>query len=179
MERLKWQYLFLAHRNKRFLNLLLKNKKFKKMKKLTGILCALSLLISASSFTASKDDTISAKIKSAFEKTFTSAADANWQKVNEFYTVNFKVNGRYLSAAYNQDGELLGATRNITLSELPLNITLALKDKYADYTIDKSVTEMTVNDETSYYIKAENAKKILTLKANSSGYLSLESKTKK
>jgi hypothetical protein len=148
------------------------------MKKLTSVLCALSLLISASSFTL-RDDTVSVKVKSAFEKTFSSAGDVNWRKVSGFYMVSFKVGNQDCSAAYNQDGELMSATRNIALSQLPLNIILALKNKYTGYTLDNLVTEMTVSEQTSYYIKAENEKQTLTIKSNSSGDLDLESKAKK
>ena len=51
------------------------------MKKLTIILSAVVLLISASYFT--KDETVSAKIKAAFDKTFTSASDVYWKKEKE------------------------------------------------------------------------------------------------
>ena len=149
------------------------------MKKLTGILCALSLLISASSFHPPKDDTVSAKVKSAFEKTFASASDVNWKKVKGFYMVNFKENNQDFSAAFSEEGELMSATRNISLSQLPLSISLALQNKYQGYSIDNSVTELTVDGQSNYYIKAENSKHSVTIKANSFGDLSVESKTKK
>ncbi|MEO6329347.1 MAG: hypothetical protein ABIO55_10455 [Ginsengibacter sp.] len=149
------------------------------MKKLTSVLFALGLLITASSFTPSKDDTVSAKVKSAFEKTFIAASDVAWKKVNGFYMVNFKINEQDCSAAYNEEGELMSATRILASSQLPLNISLALQNKYADYAIDKSVREITVENETVYYIKADNSKQSLSIKANSAGALSIENKVKK
>ena len=149
------------------------------MKKLTSVLFALSLLITATSFTPSEDDTVSAKVKSAFEKTFIAASDIEWKKVNGFYMVNFKINNQDCSAAYNEKGELMSATRTIASSQLPLNISLALQNKYANYTVDKSVTELTVDNETFYYIKADNTKQSVTIKANSSDDLSIENKAKK
>lgn len=154
-------------------------KKIKIMKKLTSVLCALSLIILASSFTFPKDDAVSAKIKSAFEKIFTSASDVNWKKENGFYIVSFKVDNKDCSAAYNEKAELLSATRTISLSLLPLSISLALQNKYGDYIIEKSVTEVTVSAETSYYIRAENSRRSVTIKANSSGDLSVENSVKK
>ena len=148
------------------------------MKKLTGILTALVLFISASSF-APNEEIVSVKIKSAFEKTFTSASDVKWNKSNGFYFVNFKINQQVLSAAFNEEGELVGASRNITVSQLPLNISLALQNNYADYIINGSVTEMTTEGQTNYYITAENSKRIVTIKADAFGDLSIEKKIKK
>ncbi len=148
------------------------------MKKLTTILTALVLFISASSF-APNEEIVSAKIKSAFEKTFTSASEVKWNKSDGLYFANFKINEQILSAAFNEGGELLGATRNIPLSQLPLNISLALQNGYADYTISGSVTEMATEGQTNYYINAGNSKRILTIKASASGVLSIEKKTKR
>ena len=148
------------------------------MKKLTIILSALVILISTSSF--AKDEAVSAKIKSAFQKTFTSATDIHWKKVSEFYFADFRINSQDLSAAYNEDGELVSASRSISLSQLPLNISLALKNKFEDYTVNNTATEINMNGgETNYYIKAENAKRAITIKANTFGELSVVDKTKK
>ncbi len=148
------------------------------MKKLTSIVCALSLLISVSAFTPIKDDNVSAKIRTEFKKTFESASNVNWKKMNDFYLASFTVNNQNFTAAYTESGVLMSASRDITLSQLPLNIRLALQDKYAGYNIGNNLTEIMIDSETSYYIKAENKKCTLNLKANSNGDLSVESKTK-
>ena len=148
------------------------------MKKLTAILTALVLFISASSF-APNEEIVSAKIKSAFEKTFTSASEVKWNKSHGFYFANFKINEQVLEAAFDEEGELVGASRNIALSQLPLNISLALQNDYAGYAINESVTEMTTEGQTNYYITAENSKRILTIKAGAFGDLSIDKKTKK
>ena len=148
------------------------------MKKLTGILTALVLFISASSF-APNEEIVSAKIRSAFEKTFTSASEVKWSKSDGFYFANFKINEQILSAAFDEEGELLGASRNIALSQLPLNISLTLQNNYAGYSINESVTEMTTDGQTNYYIAAENSKRIVNIKASASGVLTIEKKTRK
>lgn len=149
------------------------------MKKLTGILCTVSFLITVSSFTFPKDDTVSSKVKSAFQKTFTASSNVYWEKVSEFYIATFKVDGQDFSAAYNEEGELVSALRYISLSQLPLSISLALENKYADYVMDKSVTELSLDGQTSYIIKAQNSKYLVKIKATGSGYLGIESRTKK
>ncbi len=62
---------------------------------------------------------------------------------------------------------------------MPLNISLALQDNYAGYAINNSVTEITTEGQTNYYIAAENSKRIVTIKASASGDLSISKKTKK
>ena len=148
------------------------------MKKLTGILAALVLFVSASSF-APNEEIVSAKIKSAFEKTFTSSSEVKWNKSNGFYFANFRINEQIFSAAFNEEGELLGATRNIALSQLPLNISLILQSNYPGYSMNESVTEMVTEGQTNYYINAENSKRIVTIKASASGEVTIEKKTRK
>ncbi len=148
------------------------------MKKLTVILTALVIFISASSF-APNEVIVSTKIQTAFEKAFTSASEVKWKKSDEFYFADFKINDQALSAAFDEEGKFLGASRNITLSQLPLNVSLALKNDYADFTISKSVIEMATEGQTSYYILAENSKRIVNIKASASGVLTIEKKTRK
>jgi hypothetical protein len=147
------------------------------MKKLTIILSALILAISASAFT--KDETVSAKVKAAFQKTFTSATDVYWKKVNEFYLANFRINDQSLSAAYDEDGKLISASRSVTLAELPLAVSFCLKNQFEGYTFQNIATEITLDGETSYYINAENTKRAVTIKATGSGESSIVKKAKK
>ena len=147
------------------------------MKKLAGILTALILFLSVSSF-ALDEGTVTAKIKSSFEKTFESASDVTWTNSDGFYFVKFRINDQVLEAAFDEEGQLLGASRFIALSQLPLNIELALKNQYAGYTLGESVNELTTDGQASYYISAENSKHRLTIKAGPSGVLTVTKKAK-
>ena len=148
------------------------------MKKLTIIFAAFSLLVLASAFSL-PPDSISAKITSAFEKNFSIASDVNWKKVNNYYLATFRINNQEATAAYNEEGQLISASRSLTLTQLPLNINLALQNQFPEYTFEKSVSEITMDGQSNYYIKGENEKRIIIIKANGSGYLNVENKTKK
>lgn len=148
------------------------------MKKLTTFVAALLLLFSASAFTSSSDTEVSVKIKTEFQKDFTSATDVSWKKTNDLYFATFKINEQALSAAYNEEGELIGATRTITLADLPLSISLEIKSAYEGYTVDNAVTELVNDGQTKYYLTAQNAKWKVDFTATSNG-LSIEKKTKK
>ena len=148
------------------------------MKKLTAIFAAFSLLLLASSF-ALPPDSVSIEIKSAFQKIFSSASDVTWKKVNNYYLATFKINEQEATAAYNEEGQLMSASRSLTLSQLPLNINLALQNQFPEYTFEKSVSEITIDGQSNYYIKGENEKRIIIIKATGSGYLNVENKSKK
>ncbi|MDB5222352.1 MAG: hypothetical protein JWN83_1019 [Chitinophagaceae bacterium] len=148
------------------------------MKKLTIIFAGLFLLFSASSFTPPEEAEVSAKVKAVFESGFTSVSEVKWKKREDLYVVSFKANDLYLMAAYNEDAELLAITRFITLSQLPLNVSLALESKYPGYIIDPAIIELST-DQTLYYIYAENEKFKLKIKSDASGNLSVDSRTKK
>lgn len=148
------------------------------MKKLTNIYLSLFLLLSVSSFAVDTDE-VSEKVKSSFENSFTSASDVKWKIDNGVYFVTFKLNGQDVSAVYNQDGELKSSTRQLSLGQLPLKVLVAIKDKYAGYKINDGILEVFSNDETSYYISAENAKFTVKIKSDASGSLSVTDKVKK
>ena len=147
------------------------------MKKLTTILAAAMIFISASSFAA--DGPVSSKIQMAFEKNFISASDVRWQKISNNYFALFTINNQDLSAAYNEDGELLATSRTLNLSQLPMIVTLALQDRYPKYTFGDVITEITANGESYYLIKGGNDKRVISLRAGSSGTLSVESNKKR
>ena len=146
------------------------------MKKLTTIFVAVTIFITANAFAASTD--VSTDIKTMFQHDFSSVSEVNWSKNEDVYLVNFKSDSRNMTAAYNEEGKLLCIARFIPSSELPLNVSRALNDRYTGYTIDPSIVEVSDN-ETSYFINAENDKYKLELRSNASGMLTVVNKTRK
>ena len=150
------------------------------MKKSTTILSAAALLFSASIFAADSAETsVSSKANSAFRKDFSSAQNVSWQKKNDVYFVSFDVNNNSREAAYNEQGELVGASRLITSAELPLAVSLAVAKKYEGYIVAKIATEITYENETNYYINVGNESQLLRLKCSVNGDITVDSKTKK
>ena len=147
------------------------------MKKLATIIAGLFLVFTVSAFTPSGVN-VSARIKSNFEKDFASGSDVTWTKKEDVYLAAFKAEDQKLVAAYNETGELLSVSREITLAKLPLGVSLALQSKYAGYNINDSVIEL-FSEGTTYFINAENAKFKVKLQADTAGSLTVVSKTKK
>jgi len=145
------------------------------MKKLTTIIAALFLLCAASAFTPID---VSSKVKAVFEQDFSPVSAVKWTSYENIYVASFKEKGANVSAAYTLEGQLICTGRSIELSQLPLNVTRALENKYAGYKINPEVVEMST-DVTYYVIYAENNKFKLKISADPSGNLMVENKTKK
>jgi hypothetical protein len=150
------------------------------MKRLRTILAATALLFATSAFaTAGGPEKVAPLVKAAFEKNFTGAVNVNWEKTEGYYFAFFRLNEKEVTVAYNENGELLGTSQVIATTQLPLTVSLSLKERYKDYTLAKTATELTYQGQTSYYIIAENSKQILKLKCSTGGDISVENKTKK
>jgi hypothetical protein len=148
------------------------------MKKFAIIVTALILLFSAGSF-AGIGDEVTAKIKTEFEKDFASATDVQWKKTQGIYVATFKDNGQDICAAFNEEGELLVASRYITLDQLPLNVALVLRNMSGGYHISNYVIELTEDSQTSYCVTGENSKFRTQMKVNSFGDITITKKMRK
>jgi hypothetical protein len=148
------------------------------MKKITIILTAAVMLIAGSAF-ATEGDNVTAKVKAGFSKDFATAAQVSWEKNSDFYFANFLLNGKNASAAYNEAGELVGTSQTMGIADLPLDVTLAISEKYGNYKVSPSVTELNYDGKTSYYVTVENDLQTLQLKCDNTGDIVVDKKTKK
>ena len=136
------------------------------------------MLFSAFTF-AMDSDNVNARVKTAFIKDFSTASDVSWEKTSEFYFATFTLNHVEVNAAYNEQGELLGTSRALESSQLPLSVSLAIGKKYDGYDISKKVLELTFEEETRYYVSVVNSTHILKLKCSVNGEIVVEKKIKK
>lgn len=149
------------------------------MKKLQTILAAAALLFATSAFAAKGPEKVNRAVKKAFEQQFSAAENVSWDKADNFYFANFRLNDRDISVAYDENGELVGTSRSVTVDELPLSISMAIAEKYEGYKVGKNASEISFEGESSYYIVVENSKQTIKLKCYSNGDMSVVSKTKK
>jgi hypothetical protein len=149
------------------------------MKKLKTVFAAAAMLLAVSAFASPNPDKVSKRVKTEFERNFSDALNVKWEKQDDFYFAYFNLNLKEVSAAYNENGDLLGVSRILETDQLPLSISLAIADKYAGYTLGKTVTEITYEGQTNYYVTAENDKKNLKLKCNGNGEITIDKKAKK
>jgi hypothetical protein len=148
------------------------------MKKLTTILAAVAMIISTSAF-AGTGVNVTEKVDKAFKENFTGATNVTWTKTNDFYFAHFEMNNDDVSVAYNEDGDLLGTSHLINQSALPQAVTYSLKEKYDDFKISPSVTEVELLGKISYFITLETRSGIVRLKCSDAGTIAVEKTTKK
>jgi hypothetical protein len=148
------------------------------MKKLAMVLTATIMLFTSTAF-AKDGDKISAKVKTAFQTNFASASQVSWKKSSDFYFASFTLNQLPVEAAFNEEGELVGTSRKIAWAQLPLNLSVELSKKYADYTQPEQVLEIMYEGQTSYQVVVENSKQSLSLKCYDTGEIKVQKKTKK
>jgi len=132
------------------------------MKKSIFIL-ALSLVLGTASF-ANNDEIINQKAEQSFKKEFSQAKDVRWQKSGDFVKATFTLNEKVLFAYYNESGDLVAITRNITTDQLPITLLTTFRKNFSGYWIS-DLFEMVSGGETSYYITLENADHKVVLKS--------------
>ncbi len=107
---------------------------------------------------------VSAKVLDAFKSEFTAATEVEWTVGAAYYMASFTYNEKYVFAYYSEEGELLGLTRYISPSELPLGLQNSLKKSYNEYWVS-DLFEVTKNGTTNYFITIENADTKLVLQS--------------
>lgn len=123
--------------------------------------------------------TLTKEISKSFSSKFSGAENVSWRQREEFYFADFKVNQKNMFAAYTPEGELLGVTRVLELSQLPFNVEMSIRENFVNHRIDKTITEMVHDGETTYHLNAESKTHFLKLKCNSEGEVYVVKRTKK
>jgi len=148
------------------------------MKKSVIILSAALMLFSIFAF-ATDSDKVNARVRNAFLNDFTTASNVSWELSRDFYFATFILNNIEISAAYNEQGELVGTSRTIERSQLPIILSMALDKKYEGYTISKKALEMAFEGSTRYYITVYNDRQTLKLKCSPDGIIEVDRKIKR
>ena len=126
----------------------------------------LTLVIAATTLSAfANDENVNQKVLDAFKTEFTTAKDVEWSAGSNYYKATFNYNGKSVFAYYNENGELLGITRYLSPSDLPLTLQNNLKKNYEGYWVS-DLFEASKDDATNYYITLENADTKIVLKSS-------------
>jgi len=123
------------------------------------------LLTSISSAFANGKEEVNERIIKSFQKEFAGAQNAQWTTTKDFVKVTFTLNEQVVYAFYEQNGNLLGVTRNIVSTQLPINLLTDLKKNYSTHWIT-DLFEMATNNENVYYVTLENSDQKVILKSS-------------
>ncbi|RYZ21978.1 MAG: hypothetical protein EOO16_10915 [Chitinophagaceae bacterium] len=126
----------------------------------------LILFASLSTLLSNATETPNAVLKS-FQSTFSGAREVRWNENGQFFKANFVLDGQHINAYYNNEGEMVALTRNMTLSQLPVMLQADLKNKAGKDNWITDIMEYTTDEGTTYYATMENADLKITLRSAS------------
>lgn len=118
------------------------------------------------------------KVLKNFHTTFSKAQKVKWMEHKNYFDVSFVQSGILSNVRYEKDGTFLNCTRYYTEQQLPVNILCKLKDKYSDKKVF-GVTEVTTQDNISYFVKMYDNKNWLGVKVSDDGQMEVVEKYKK
>jgi hypothetical protein len=133
------------------------------MKPLFIAFTLLASLFTTTSF-AKDDEKVATAVLQSFQNQFSQAKEATWMLSDNFYKVQFSLNGQYATAFYSSNGTMIALTRNITAPQLPVTLQAEFKKDYENYWV-ADLFEVTANGTVEYYITLESADTKVVLKS--------------
>ncbi|MBK5273051.1 MAG: hypothetical protein JJE22_18785 [Bacteroidia bacterium] len=141
------------------------------------MILTLAIIISTISAFAG-DENVNSKVLNAFTTDFQTAKEIEWTTASDYYMATFVYNDKHLFAYYDREGGLIGLTRYLGPSDLPMNLQMNLKKNYSGYWIS-DLFEVAKNNVTSYYVTLENSESKIVLKSFDSNNWDVFKKIKK
>jgi hypothetical protein len=146
------------------------------MKKLTSFLIV-ALMIATTTFASENPAQKSQQMQLDFNKHFAAATSVSWLSSSNLTTANFLMNGQYLSVHYSPDAKMLGISRNVVSSDLPLSLQRDLGSYLSKYWITEAF-EYATNGTDDYYVVLENADVKLILKNEAGRFYTYKKESK-
>lgn len=145
-------------------------------KNLFVLLCAATMSMSASAQKIATNK-VPASITTAFKSKFPSATHIVWEKENADYEANFKVNGKEMSASFDNSGNWLETETELKVADLPAAVQQILKKDFANYKVNEASQIESVKNGNSYEAEIAKGKETFDVLFASDG--KVISKTKK
>lgn len=96
-----------------------------------------------------KDSQVPATVKTAFEKKYP-GLKGSWDKEDANYEVNFKQEGKAMSAVIDKNGTIVETETDIAVAELPQAIQDYMKKHYAGTKIEEAAKIVKANGDINY-----------------------------
>jgi hypothetical protein len=107
-------------------------------------------------------------IQQSLNREFTGCQSVTWIKVKDYQQATFVFHESLVVAYFNEDGDLLGSARNITVEKLPLSVLQAFDKRLAGFEISE-ILEIANTEGTSYMLTLDKGNKSYHAKANTAG----------
>jgi hypothetical protein len=149
-----------------------KQKNFTIMKSKLFIATAVLLAIAVSSFAAAPAATNSSAINQ-LKSEFKDAANITWSSHNNLTQASFTWNGQQLHAFYNDNGDQIAVSREVSEDKLPLKALQSIKAKYEGYKTAEAIEYNSAEEGLSYYVSLVSNNKKVILNISPEGLVSV------
>ncbi len=103
------------------------------------LLIALSMMISGIAYSQKiQDKNVPEVVKANFNKQFPNAKEIKWEKENANIEAEFELNKIEQSVIFDEKGALLETEVEITISQLPMNVSTYIQKNYANQKIKEA-----------------------------------------
>jgi hypothetical protein len=147
------------------------------MKRILFTMTLMLSLISMSSFANDNSEKVNGAVLASFKSNFRNATEVSWSVSQQYVKASFALNGQYVTAFYDNGGELIALTRHISSTQLPITLQAGLRKQYGDYWISE-LFEVANEEGTSYYVTLETADTRLVLKSEGTDWTSFQKQRK-
>jgi hypothetical protein len=133
--------------------------------------------IGVSAFAASPEK-VSATILSNFHSAFKEASNVSWLITSDYTKAIFDLAETKMEVYYNSEGDIIGTSKTIDLSELPVKVKRSFAKQFEGYNVNEAIF-FDGFGEKAYYIAGENEKEAVILKVGENNKTSMFERTKK
>ena len=142
------------------------------------LLVLVAVVMTTSIFATPIEINVSSHVLTSFSGRFDGATEVSWSKTEQYVKASFKINEQVMFAYFTEFGELIGVSRNLLTSQLPINLQNELKKVSTNGWVTE-LFEFAGESENSYYVLIENADQKIQLKSLGYNNWSVIKKTKK
>jgi hypothetical protein len=146
------------------------------MKKLL-VISSFFLMIAAGAM-AGVNENVTPQILSSFKKEFSFAENVKWRSADNIAFATFSISGKWFTAYFHRDGELLATTHNMLFDELPLTVMQAVSKKYHPGDTE-GIYEWQSGGETFYFMTINSKKAEIKIKIFADGQMEVVKKIRK
>jgi hypothetical protein len=137
----------------------------------------LSLSFATAYSTPDSNKNVAPEVLASFQKNFTKADNVSWTEGDAFFRADFTFNAQHITAFFSKSGAMMGTTRNLSFTQLPVILQTNLKELQQDNWIAE-LFELSNEDGTSYFITLENANERTVLRSDKNDWTLYQKKTK-
>lgn len=136
------------------------------MKKL---LIAALIVVAAGTSAFAMDGTkkaVNSLTHASFKALFPGASNVSWDESADFFSAAFTMDDENYTAFFTREGDLIGTTQKVELSQLPAKAQRKIKKDYASFKVTEAI-RFNQDDRSNYYVRVEdgNQKQILEVTA--------------